>query len=130
MPPASEERAMRQRAPYASQALPARRDVPAAPPHRPLPRAARPPRLVAALLWLVRLLFVQPVGRRARAERLGALPERTLRDIGLKRADVRAVTWGMLPLRDVAPAYPSAGPLYVCGRPDFPLTLVRLGKAA
>jgi hypothetical protein len=82
------------------------------------------------MLWLYRLLFVQPVSRRSREERLGALPDRTLRDIGLKRADVRAATWGPVRLCDVLRKYPSAGPLYVCSRPDFPLTLVRLSEAA
>ena len=85
---------------------------------------------MGALLWLYRLLFVQPVGRRAREERLGALPDRILRDIGLKRVDVRAAAWGAVRLRDLLRDYPSAGPLYVCGRPDFPLTLVRLSEAA
>jgi uncharacterized protein YjiS (DUF1127 family) len=95
----------------------------------PLPQPTSP-RALRAMLWLYRLLFVQPVGRRSREERLGALPDRTLRDIGLKRADVRAATWGPVRLCDVLRKYPSAGPLYVCGRPDFPLTLVRLSEAA
>ena len=123
---------MRQRAPDARQPLPDRRAaiVSLAPlVRRPLPQA-RPPRLMAALLWLYRLLLVRPVGRRAREERLGALSDQTLRDIGLKRADVRAAAWGRVRLGDVLRAYPSAGPLYVCGRPGFRLTLVRLGEAA
>ena len=95
----------------------------------PLPQPTSP-RALRAMLWLYRLLFVQPVGRRSREERLGALPDRTLRDIGLKRADVRAATWGPVRLCDVLRKYPSAGPLYLCGRPDFPLTLVRLSEAA
>jgi len=97
---------------------------------RPLPRGPRRPRLVAALLWLVRLLFVQPVGRRARAERLRVLPDRTLRDIGLSRPGVEAAAWGMMGLGDLVQHYPSAGPLYVCGCPGFRPTLVRLDEAA
>ena len=123
---------MRQMAQHAMQPRPACAGAPATRPplpHRPLPRPARPSRLLAALLWPIRLLFVQPVGRRARAERLGALPDRALRDIGLKRADVRAAALGMVRLPDLL-RYPSAGPLCVCGRPDFRLTLVRLSEAA
>ena len=124
---------MRQMAPYASQPLPVRRGGLAAPAprvRRPLPQPARPSRLVGALLWLYRLLLVQPVGRRAREERLRALPDRTLRDLGLKRADVQAAAWGLVRLRDVVLDYPSAGPLYLCGKPGFRLTLVRLREAA
>jgi uncharacterized protein YjiS (DUF1127 family) len=106
---------MRQMARYARQPLPGR------------PRRAR---LLRALRWLYRLLLVRPVGRRARAERLGALPERILRDIGLKRADVRAAACDRVRLDEVLWTYPSPGPLYICGRPDFRLTLVRLRKAA
>jgi uncharacterized protein YjiS (DUF1127 family) len=123
---------MRQRASYARQPLPDRRAAVAALAplvRRPLPQA-RPPRLMAVLLWLYRLLLVRPIGRWARAERLGALCDRTLRDIGLKRADLQAAAWGRVRLGDVLLDYPSAGPLYVCGRPGFRLTLVRLGKAA
>jgi uncharacterized protein YjiS (DUF1127 family) len=98
--------------------------------HRPLPGWGRRSRLIAALLWLYRLLLVRPVGRRARAEHLSALPERTLRDIGLKRADVRAAACDLVRLDDVMWGYPSAGPLYICGRPDFRPTLVRLSEAA
>jgi uncharacterized protein YjiS (DUF1127 family) len=124
---------MRQMAPYARQPLPVRSGGLAAPAlraRRPLPQAVRLPRLIGVLLWLYRLLLVQPVGRRARDERLGALPDRTLRDIGLKRVDVHAAAWGRVRLRDVVRAYPSAGPLYVCGRPGFRPTLVRLSEAA
>jgi uncharacterized protein YjiS (DUF1127 family) len=123
---------MRQRASYARQPLPDRRVAitSLAPLVRRPPPQSRPPRLMAVLLWLYRLLLVRPVGRRARAERLGALSDRTLRDIGLKRADLQAAAWGRVRLRDVLLHYPSAGPLYVCGRPDFPLTLVPLGEAA
>jgi hypothetical protein len=99
-------------------------------PLRPLPWAPRPPRPIAALLCLFRLLFVRPVGRRAREERLAALPERSLRDIGLRRPDVQAAAWGLVPLAAVVRAYPSAGPLCICGRPGFRPTVVRLGKAA
>ena len=119
--------------PYAREPRPVRSAGIASPAplvRRPLPQPARPSRLVGALLWLCRLLLVQPVGRRAREDRVGALPGRILRDIGLKRADVRAATWGPVRLCDVLRKYPSAGPLYVCGRPDFPLTLVRLSEAA
>ena len=98
--------------------------------HRPLPQAARRARPIRALLRLFRFLFVQPVGRRAREERLRALPDRILRDIGIKRSDARAAAWGLVPPAAVLPDYPSAGPLCVCGRPGFPLTLVRLSKAA
>ena len=123
---------MRQRASHTRQPLPDRRVAIAslAPLVRRPPPQARPPRLVGALLWLYRLLLVRPVGRRAREERLGALPGRILHDIGLKRVDVQAAAWGAVRLRDVVRAYPSAGPLYVCGRPGFRLTLVRLGEAA
>ena len=118
---------------HAPQPLPVESGAPALPAplqHRPLPRPARPSRLMRALRWLFRLLFVQPVGRRARAERLRALPDRTLRDIGLRRADVQAAASDLVWLCDLVPAYPSAGPLYVCGRPDFRPTLVRLREAA
>jgi uncharacterized protein YjiS (DUF1127 family) len=98
--------------------------------HRSSPQPAPRPRLIALLLWLYRLLLVRPVGRRARDERLGMLPERTLRDIGLKRADVQAAAWGPVRLCDVVGNYPSAGPLYPCGRPGFRPTLVRLREAA
>jgi uncharacterized protein YjiS (DUF1127 family) len=124
---------MQQIARHATQPLPVEPGTPALPvplQHRPLPRSARRPRLVRALLRLVRLLFVQPVGRRARAERLGALSDRTLRDIGLRRTDVQAAAYGVVRLCDLVRAYPSAGPLYVCGRPGFRPTLVRLDKAA
>jgi len=124
---------MRQLALCARQTLAGGPDATAAPTRltrRPLPEPARPPRLVSALLWLYRLLCVQPVGRKAREERLGALSDRILRDIGLKRVDVRAAACGAVRLRDLLRDYPSAGPLYVCGRPDFPLTLVRLSEAA
>ena len=124
---------MRQMASCARQPLPVRRGGLAAPApraRRPLPQPARPSRLVGALLWLYRLLFVQPVGRRAREERLRALPDRTLRDLGLKRADVQAAAWGLVRLRDVVLDYPSTGPLYLCGKPGFRLTLVRLREAA
>ena len=120
-------------APYVRQPVPVRSGTLASPAplvRRPLPKAARLPRLIGALLWLYRLLLVRPVGRRAREERLGALSGRILRDIGLKRADVRAAAWGLVRLRDVVQGYPSAGPLYVCGRPGFRLTLVRLREAA
>jgi uncharacterized protein YjiS (DUF1127 family) len=123
---------MQQMAQQARQPLPARSGtLPARVPlqHRPLPQPARPARMVSALRRLFRLLFVQPVGRRARAERIGALPDRILRDIGLKRADVQGAVLGMVRLPDVM-RYPSAGPLYVCGRPGFRPTLVRLGEAA
>jgi uncharacterized protein YjiS (DUF1127 family) len=131
--PESEEWAMQQSAQHATQALSARsgaRGSPAPLRHRPLPRRARSPRLMRALLWLFRLLFVQPVGGRARAERLHALPDRTLRDIGLRRADIQAVASGLVRLCDLVRAYPSAGPLYVCGRPGFRPTVVRLSEAA
>jgi hypothetical protein len=118
-------RQARQPAPARSGTLPARVPVQ----HRPLPQPARLPRVVGALRRLFRLLFVRPVGRRAREERVGALPDRILRDIGLKRADVQAAVLGMVRVSDVM-RYPSAGPLYVCGRPGFRPTLVRLGEAA
>jgi uncharacterized protein YjiS (DUF1127 family) len=129
----TEERLMQQIAPHATRPLPAESGTPALPvplQHRPLPLRARAPRLIRALLWLFRLLFVQPVGRRARAERLRALPDRTLRDIGLRRADVQAVASGLVRLCDLVRAYPSAGPLYVCGRPGFRPTVVRVSEAA
>ena len=89
----------------------------------------RLPRVIRALRRLFRLLLVEPVGRRARAERVGALPDRIMRDIGLRRADVQASAFGLVRLPD-GMRYPSAGPLYVCGRPGFRPTLVRLSEAA
>jgi uncharacterized protein YjiS (DUF1127 family) len=124
---------MQQIARHATQPLPVEPGTPALPvplQHRPLPRPARRPRLIRALLRLFHLLFVQPVGRRARAERLGTLPDRTLRDIGLRRTDVQAAAYGVVRLCDLVRAYPSAGPLCVCGRPGFRPALVRLDKAA
>jgi hypothetical protein len=122
---------MQSTARQARQPEPARRGAAARSlPLRPLPRAPRPPRPIAALLCLFRLLFVRPVGRRAREERLAALPERCLRDIGLRRPDVQAAAWGRVPLAAIVRAYPSAGPLCICGRPGFRPTVVRLGKAA
>ena len=115
----------RQPLPVRSGALPAR--VPLQ--HRRLPRPRPLPRVVGVLRWLFRRVFVQPVGRRAREERLRALPDRILRDIGLKRADGQAAAFGMVRLSEVM-RYPSAGPLYVCGRPGFRPTLVRLSEAA
>lgn len=94
------------------------------------PPRARRLRPIGALLWLLRLLFVEPVGREARAARLGALPERTLRDIGLRRADVQAAAWGLVPLAAVLQPYPGSGPLCICGRPDFRPVVVRLSQAA
>jgi uncharacterized protein YjiS (DUF1127 family) len=121
---------MRAMAPYVRLPLPGAIASPAPLVCRPLPQPARPSRLVGALRWLYRLLLVRPVGRRVREEHLRALPDRTLRDIGLKRADVQAAAWGLVRLRDVVRDYPNAGPLYVCGRPGFRLTLVRLREAA
>ena len=93
--------------------------------------AARTPLpMAAALLWVYRLLFVRPVGRRAREERLARLPERVLRDIGLERADLMAANAGVVRLADALPAYPGAGPLCICGRPEYRPTLVRLDAAA
>jgi hypothetical protein len=96
---------------------------------RPMPETARP-RVIRALLWLLRRLFVEPVGRKAREERLLTLGPRYLRDIGLERIDMHASAWGGVPMDHVTPEYPSPGPLFICGRPGFPLTVVRLGKAA
>jgi uncharacterized protein YjiS (DUF1127 family) len=123
---------MRQIAQDAVQRLPVRSGVPASAPLalRPLPQPARRSRVLGALRWLYRLLLVRPVGRRAREERLAALPARILRDIGLRRADVQASAWGLVRLQKVVPDYPSAGPLYVCGRPGFRPTVVCLRKAA
>jgi hypothetical protein len=128
----SEERTMRQDAIHARQALPVRRVIasPAPLPYHPLPRVPRRSRVVRALLWLYRKLLIEPVGHRAREERLGALPERILRDIGLRRAAVHAAAWGLLRITDLLQPYPSAGPLCVCGRPGFRPTLVRLSEAA
>jgi hypothetical protein len=123
-----EDEAMQSMAQQARQPLPVRHGAPM--PRRPSPRRARRPRLIAGLLWLLRLLFVVPVGRRAREERLGALPERTLRDIGLQRAEVQAAAWGLVPLAAVMQPYPSPGPLCVCGRPGFRPVVVRLSQAA
>jgi hypothetical protein len=87
---------------------------------------ARDPRAAAAVSPAV-----CPAGRpQGRAERLGALPDRILWDIGLRRTDVQAAVYGVVRLCDLVRGYPSAGPLYVCGRPGFRSTLVRLDKAA
>jgi len=123
-----EDEAMQNMAQQARQPLPVRHGAPMS--RRPLPRRARRPRLIAGLLWLLRLLFVAPVGRKARAERLCALPERTLRDIGLQRADMQAAAWGLVPLAAVMQPYPGSGPLCICGRPDFRPVVVRLSQAA
>jgi len=96
--------------------------------HRPA--TARRWRVTDALMWLLRLLFVTPIGRRAREERLGALSDRALRDIGLMRSDIGASTSGMVRLDAAVGAYPSAGPLVVSDRRGHPLTLVRLNRAA
>ena len=122
---------MQQMVQYARQPLSFCAGATASPPllRRP-PPPARPSRLIRALLWLNCQLLVRPVGRRAREERLGALPDRTLRDIGLRRADVQAAICGLVRLGDMMQGYPSAGPLCVCGRPGFRPTLVRLREAA
>jgi len=96
----------------------------------PRPKITRRWRVTSALLWLVRLLFVTPIGRRAREERLGMLSDRALRDIGLTRSDIGASTSGMVPVDAAVGAYPSAGPLVVSDRRGRPLTLVRLNRAA
>ena len=96
----------------------------------PLPKITRRPRVSEALVWLYRLLFVEPIGRRAREDRLGALSDRMLGDIGVRRADVHAASWGRVPVRALMPRYPLDRPLVVCGRPDYPLTLVRMSEAA
>jgi hypothetical protein len=124
---------MQQMVQYARQPLPVRPGAIASPPtllRCPPPPPARPSRLLGPLLWLYRLLFVRPVGRRAREDRLRALPDRILRDIGLNRPGVQAAAWGMVRLGDLVHKYPCAGPLYVCGRAGFRPTLVRLREAA
>jgi uncharacterized protein YjiS (DUF1127 family) len=98
-------------------------------PH-PIHRRAHRPRMIGALLWLMHLLFVQPIGRRAREERLGALCDRTLQDIGLKRADLHAALWGIVALGEAVPDYPSAGPLVACRRQGRPRALAGLREAA
>jgi hypothetical protein len=133
MQPRSKEWAMQQMAPCARQPLPVRAGAlasPAALQHRPLPHAARRSRVIGGVRWLFRLLFVQPVGRRAREERLGALPDRILRDIGVRRAELHAAACGVVRLCDLVRNYPSAGPLYICGRPGHRPTIVQLSKAA
>lgn len=87
-------------------------------------------RVISALMWLFRLLFVTPIGPRARAEHLGALSDRALRDIGLMRRDIDAAASGMVPLDVAVRAYPRAGPLVVSDRCGRPLTLIRLNRAA
>jgi hypothetical protein len=99
-------------------------------PVTPRPEIIRRPRVLTALIWLYRLLFVEPIGRRAREDRLGALSDRTLAEIGVRRADVHAAIWGRVPVRAVVPSYPIDRPLVVCGRPGYPLTLVRMSEAA
>lgn len=90
----------------------------------------RRPRAVEALVWLWRLLLVRPIGRRARADRLGRLSDRALRDIGMLRADAHATALGMVPLQEVLPSYPGEGCLVAGARRGQPLSLVRMGKAA
>jgi uncharacterized protein YjiS (DUF1127 family) len=99
-------------------------------PSGPLRRVSRLPRVIEALVWLYRLLFVAPVGRRAREDRLAALSDRTLADIGVRRPDAHAASWGRVPVRALMPRYPLDRPLVVCGRPGYPLALVRLSEAA
>jgi hypothetical protein len=94
------------------------------------PDSARRWSVTAALMWLIRLLFVTPIGRRAREESLGVLSDRTLRDIGLTRSDIGAFASGMVRLDAALGGYPSAGPLVVSDRRGRPLTLVRLNRAA
>jgi hypothetical protein len=98
----------------------------------PLPRRPAPKRwrVTSALLWLFRLLFVTPIGRRAREESLAMLSERALCDIGLTRSDIGASTSGMVALDTAVRAYPSAGLLVVSDRHGRPLTMVRLNRAA
>ncbi|MGH6913660.1 MAG: hypothetical protein ACREH3_08120 [Geminicoccales bacterium] len=93
-------------------------------------RTARRPRPVEALVWLFRLLFVLPIGRQAREDRLGTLSDRVLRDIGILRADAHAAAWGMVPLQEVLPRYPADGRLVACARRGAALALVRLSEAA
>lgn len=94
------------------------------------PGTARRWRVMSALMGLFRLLFVTPIGRRAREEHLGALSDRALRDIGLMRADIGAFASGMVRLDAAVGGYPSAGPLVVSDRRGHPPTLVRLNRAA
>lgn len=101
----------------------------------PLPPGGRPsthrrPRPVAALLWLGRLLFVRPIGRRARADRLGGLGDGTLRDLGILRADVQAAALGLVPLHEVLPRYPGDGRVACCAARRHPPRQVRIGEAA
>jgi hypothetical protein len=138
MPLRDEERAMQQVAGMLAQKCPAqfpverrcavgRRDQKVAVGR---PEITSRPRIVQALVWLYRVLLVEPVGRRARADRLAGLSDRILGDIGIRRADVHAATWGAVALRAVVPAHPADRPLVVCGRPGYPLTLVRMSEAA
>lgn len=94
------------------------------------PATARRWRVTSALLWLFRLLFVTPIGRRAREERLAMMSDRDLRDIGLRRSDIGGSVSGMVRLDAAVGSYPSAGPLVVSDRRGDPLTLVRLNRAA
>jgi uncharacterized protein YjiS (DUF1127 family) len=59
---------------------------------------------LAGLVHVVRDHVIGPVrrraGRRARNEELARLDERTLRDIGLTRAQVRAAAYGLVRLGD------------------------------
>lgn len=93
------------------------------------PRIARPWRLTVALKWLYHMLFVRPVGRRARHEGLHGMGDHALRDIGLRRSDVGGSASGMVSLERMAAGYPSAGPLVVPDQPPSP-KLVRLNRAA
>jgi Domain of unknown function (DUF1127) len=96
----------------------------------PLPEIGRRPRVLAPLIWLYRFLFVEPVGRKAREERLQTLSDRMLRDVGIRRSDIHAAIWSRVPLRALVPSYPINRPLVVCGQPGYPLTVVRMSEAA
>jgi len=94
------------------------------------PQIARPSRMIAALKWLFHLLFVQPVGRRARLERLGRLSDHALRDIGLMRADTSGYTTGLVALQDYPADHANVQPLAPRAQPRHALTVVRLHEAA
>jgi hypothetical protein len=86
--------------------------------------------MIAALKWLFRLLFVQPVGRRARLEGLGSLSDHALRDIGLMRVDTTGYASGLVPLQGYPADHANVQPLAPRARPGNALTVVRLHEAA
>jgi uncharacterized protein YjiS (DUF1127 family) len=93
-------------------------------------RSARRWRVFGALRWLLHLLFVQPVGRRARLEGLGRLSDHTLRDIGLMRVATSGYAAGQVPMHEHPRHHANVQPLAAREVPERPMTLIRLHEAA